>query len=115
MKISELQAGQGNVDIEAEVVEVSAPREFNKFGRNLSVATATIKDDSGTVKMSLWNQDIDKVKAGSRIKVTSGYVNEFQGEKQFTSGKFGKIEVLGEGKSIQAEEKSENFEEERIG
>lgn len=114
MKISELQAGQGNVDIEAEVVEVSAPREFNKFGRNLSVATAIIKDDSGTMKMSLWNQDIDKVKQGSRIKVTSGYVNEFQGEKQFTSGKFGKIEVLGEGKPAPKEE-IENFEEEKVG
>ncbi len=117
MKISDLNVGQGNADIEAEVVDVGEPREINKFGRSIRVATATIKDESGTIKMSLWNQDIDKVTAGSRIKVTNGYVNEFQGEKQFTAGKFGKMEVL-EGDDARKEEdkelavKEEKFEEE---
>ena len=46
------------------------------------------------MKLTLWNQDIDKVKIGSILKITNGYVNEFQGEKQLTSGKFGKLEVV---------------------
>jgi replication factor A1 len=127
MKISELRIGQDKAEIEADVLEVTEPREFNKFGRNITVATATLQDESGTIKMSLWNQDIDKVAAGSRIKVTNGYVKEFQGEKQLTAGKFGKIEVLGksEGKSEKAagvkskkkeesEEVEEGFEEEEL-
>lgn len=119
MKISDLQVGQGNADIEAEVVEVGEPREINKFGRSIRVATATIKDESGTIKMSLWNQDIDKVQAGSRIKVTNGYVNEFQGEKQFTTGKFGKMEVLensgeSEAKPQKQEDKEPAVKEEKF-
>jgi hypothetical protein len=31
-------------------------------------------------------------------------VNEFQGEKQLTTGKFGKLEILGEEKKEEAEE-----------
>jgi ssDNA-binding replication factor A large subunit len=65
----------------------------------LRVADAMLKDDSGTIKMSLWNDDATRFKAGDKIKITNGYVNEFQGDKQLTAGKFGKIEKLGEGSS----------------
>ncbi len=94
MKISELEPRQGKVDIEAEVVSIDEPRTFNKFGKEGRVANATIKDDSGEMKLTLWNDDIDKVKVGSKIKITNGYVNEFQGEKQLTAGKLGKIEII---------------------
>ena len=106
MKITDLKVGEGNADIEADVIEMTEPRTFDKFGRILTVSTATLKDESGTVKMSLWNQDIEKVKVGSRIKVTNGFVKEFQGEKQLTAGKLGKIEVLGKAESPVQQEKT---------
>lgn len=110
MKISELRIGEDKADIEADVTDITAPREFDRFGRSLRVATATLKDESGTIKMSLWNQDIDKVAVGNRIKLTNGFVKEFQGEKQITAGKFGKIEVLEKG-TQQVEQKKEVEEE----
>ena len=94
MKISEIKPRQGKIDIEAEVVEVNEPKEFEKFGQKGRVANATIKDDSGEIKLTLWNDDIDKVKAGDKIKIINGYCNEFQGEKQLTAGRFGKLEVM---------------------
>lgn len=94
MKIAELKAGQGKVDLEVEVVSVGETRTFEKFGRQGRVATAVVKDDSGTINLTLWNDDIDKVSQGSKIKIENGYVNEFKGEKQLTAGKFGKLIVL---------------------
>jgi replication factor A1 len=111
MKISELRAGQGSVNIEATVIEMGETREFNKYGRVLKVANAMIKDDSGSIKLSLWNDDIDRVKVGNTIKITNGYVSEFQGEKQLTTGKFGKLEVS-EGKPSTISE--EKITEEKI-
>ena len=110
-KISELQVGQGKVNVEAEVKSVEEPRSFNKFGRELKVANAIIKDESGEIKLTLWNQDIDKVKTGSKVKIVNGYVNEFNGEKQLTTGKFGSMEVLGEEKKAEnkVEEEAENY------
>lgn len=110
MKISELQVGQGKVNIEAEVKELGESRVFNKFGRDIKVANAIVFDDSGEVKLTLWNQDIDRVKAGNKVKIINGYVNEFNGEKQLTTGKFGSMEVLGEEKK--AEKKVEEEAEE---
>ncbi|MDI6737518.1 MAG: OB-fold nucleic acid binding domain-containing protein [Nanoarchaeota archaeon] len=94
MKVSDLKPRMGKVEIELEVVEVGEPREFQKFGNNGRVATATAKDDTGEIKLSLWNTEIDIVKKGSKVKITNGYVNEFQGEMQLTAGKFGKLEVI---------------------
>jgi replication factor A1 len=106
-KISDLKIGQGSVDIEAEVKSVEEPRIFNKFGRELKVMNAVISDDSGEIKLTLWNEDIDKVKVGSKVKITKGFVNEFNGEKQLTAGKFGKLEILGAEKEEAEEEKKE--------
>ncbi len=94
--ISELKTGQGKVDIEAVIESIEEPRSFEKFGKEIKVANAVLKDESGSIKLTLWNDEIDKVKPGSRIKISNGFVNEFKGEKQLTAGKFGKMEVLGE-------------------
>ena len=94
MVIADLKAGDGNVDIEAEVTEISEPRTFEKFGREGRVAKATIKDDSGEIQLTLWNEQIDQIKVGNKLKITKGYVGEFKGERQLTTGKFGKLEIL---------------------
>ena len=92
--ISELQAGQGGANLEVEIVSIDEPREFEKFGKKLKVANAIVKDETGTVKMTFWNEDIDKIQPGMTIKIENGYCSEFQGEKQFTTGKFGSFSVL---------------------
>ena len=46
MTISELSAGQGNVNVEGTIGEVGEVKTFNKFGRELRVANAILKDDS---------------------------------------------------------------------
>ncbi len=94
MQISELKARQGKVELEAEITQKGEVRTFDKFGKQGRVCNATIKDDSGEMKLTLWNDEIDTVKVGDKIKISNGYVNEFQGEKQLTAGRFGKLEVL---------------------
>lgn len=115
MKISELTIGQGNVEVEGTIKEIGEARTFDRFGKQLSVADAILEDESGTIKLSLWNEDIARFKQGDKVKVENGYVREFQGEKQLTSGKFGKIEKVGEGGEVEeggeAEEPKEQAEE----
>lgn len=94
MKVAELKARQGNVEIELEIVDIGIVREFSRFGKTGRVVSAIAKDDSGKINLTLWNDEIDKVKAGDKIKITNGYVSEFQGEKQLSAGRFGKLEVI---------------------
>jgi len=103
MAIKDLQPRQGKVNITVEVTEVSEAREFDKFGRKGRVASAKVKDATGEVTLTLWNEQIDKVKPGQTIKITNGYVNEYQGEPQLTTGKLGKLEII-EGEKETTEE-----------
>lgn len=112
MKISELQIRQGNVEVTGVIKEVGEVRSFDRFGRQIRVVDAVLEDDSGTIKLSLWNEDIDNFKQDDKVRIVNGYVNEFQGEKQLTAGKFGKIEKVGEGEAEEAEESTEEKTEE---
>lgn len=94
MAIKDLQAKQRDVDVVGEVIEISEPRTFEKFGTPGRVANAVLKDDTGTVKLTLWNDQIDQVKVGDKVEVKNGYVNEWQGEIQITTGKFGTLEIV---------------------
>ena len=97
MEIKNLQARQTNVDIQLNVTEVGETRQFEKFGKPGRVATAQATDSAGdSIKLTLWNEDIDKVKAGDKIELKNGYVSEWQGELQLTTGKFGSFEVVGQ-------------------
>lgn len=84
----------GNVDIEVEVVSVGDVREFEKYGRKGKVATAKVKDETGEIDLSLWNEQVDEVKAGDKLKISNGYVSEWQGNPQLTAGKFGTLTVI---------------------
>jgi replication factor A1 len=112
MAIKDLQPRQGNIDLELDIVDVGEVREFEKFGRKGRVATAVAKDETGDIKLSLWNDDIEKFKSGDKVKITNGYVSEWQGEKQLSTGKFGKLELLEESKAANEEATAPPNEEE---
>lgn len=96
MKIVELKPGMKRVEITAKVVEKSDPREVTtRFGDTSRVATAIVQDDSGTIKLSLWNETIDQVNVNDTVKIENGYVTTFKGETQLNVGRYGRLSVVG--------------------
>ena len=97
MKVAELQPRQGDVNITLEITEKGDTRTFEKFGKEGRVCNAKGKDEDGDeISLTLWNEQIDQVNVGDKVKVTKGYVGEWQGEKQLSTGKFGTLEVMKE-------------------
>lgn len=96
MKISDLKAGTGNVNLEAEVAELEEPREVvTRYGKRMRVANATLRDaDGGEIILSLWGDDIEKVSKGMRLRIENGWVSEYKGNLQLSTGKYGKLVVL---------------------
>src|SRR3989344_442833 len=99
MQVKDLKPRQGNVDITIDVLDVGQAREFQKFGKPGRVANAVAKDETGDIKITLWNDEIDRIKGGDRVSIQNGYVSEWQGELQLSTGRFGKLEVISESKS----------------
>ena len=94
MKLSELQPKQSGVNVTVEVVDMGEVREFSKFGKVGRVCNAIIKDESAQMKLTLWNEDIDRIKVGAKLQLIDCFVNEWQGDMQLTTGRNGKMEVL---------------------
>ena len=83
-----------NVALEGKIIDVSDSREVNTRYGQKRVADATLEDDSGTIKLSLWEAQIDTVKVGARISISGGYVTEFRDEMQLNLPRSGKLDVL---------------------
>ncbi len=95
MNIRDLRDGMRRVDAEGEISEISDPRTVNlRTGDQAKVADCMLKDESGQIKLSLWDDQIDQVRQGSKVRVTNGYTNSFRGELRLNVGKYGRLEIL---------------------
>ncbi len=94
MKISDLRDGMRKIDVEGEITEISESRTVNlRMGGEARVADAVLNDETGSIKVSLWDDQIDKVKVGAKIKIENGYTNSFRGEVRVNVGRYGTLEV----------------------
>jgi len=96
MKVSEVRP-ESKVDvIELTIREKGTARDFSsRSGSTGRVCDAKAVDEEGTeVSVSLWNDEIDRVKANDRIRITNGWAREWRGNIQVSAGRYGKLEVL---------------------
>ncbi|MDQ3872934.1 MAG: OB-fold nucleic acid binding domain-containing protein [Thermoproteota archaeon] len=95
MNISELKAGMRNVSITGRIESVGEPRTVNlRTGGTNTVADAIISDETGSIKLSLWGDDVNKVQPGDKVSIENGYINTFKGENSINVGKFGNLKKI---------------------
>lgn len=82
--------------IEATVSQLDAVREFEtRDGRTTSVRNARLKDPTGEIALVLWGSEVELVNLGDRVRITEGWVKDYQGRPQISLGRTGKLEKLG--------------------
>ena len=93
--INQLKSGMTRLDkVEGTVGSISEPRTVNlKAGGQAQVADAILKDETGQIKLTLWDAQIKMVKSGSKVSIENGYISSFKGENSLNVGKFGKLNV----------------------
>ena len=94
MKVKEVKAKQSIPEIELEVVSKGEVRDFANDRGSGKVCSAAAKDDTGEIKITLWNEQCDQIQEGDKVKIENGWCSEYQGEKQVSTGKFGKLAKL---------------------
>ncbi len=95
MKISELKANTAIPEIELEITSKGEVKEWANARGAGKLCNCAGKDSEGKeVSVTLWNDQIDQVKEGDKIKITTGWCSEFRGDKQVSAGRKGTLEVL---------------------
>ena len=103
-QIKDLRIGMKSVDLRAEVLEIAEPKfVVTRFGNHASVANALISDETGKVKMCLWNEQIKSISEGDLIQIENATISAFRGEKQVRIRKNG---LLTHRKELALEEES---------
>jgi replication factor A1 len=94
--IGDIEDRQQRVITEGRVERIAGPRDVKsrKTGENLEVADVTLTDDTGSIKLVLWNDQIAKVKPDTNIRIEEGYVKSYREELQLSVGKWGSIVTL---------------------
>jgi len=92
MNVSDLKNKTPVDEITLKITAKEEPRDVK--GGALRVCDLTGEDETGRVKVTLWNDDIEKVKEGDTIKITKGWATVYNGDMQVSTGRLGKLEVL---------------------
>jgi replication factor A1 len=94
-KIGDLKVGMKKVSLKAEVLKIPKSKiVYTRYGTTACVSNALIRDETGSMKMSLWNHQIDMVHEGDVIDVKNGEVAWFSGERQLRLGRRGSLSVI---------------------
>ena len=95
--VSELRSGMRHINLKAKVQEIPKPAQVHtQFGNTAMVVNALIGDDTGTIKLCLWEGQINTIALGEEIEIQNAQVCLFRGEKQVRLGKNGTLNVLNE-------------------
>ena len=96
MKINEINRGMSGISVEGEVTDKSETRRvMTRYGPR-NVCDATLEDETGRIRLSLWQEQIDIVSMGDKIKISGAYVTEFRNELQLSIPRSGKLEITEE-------------------
>ena len=99
LTIIDLKQKMKHVNITARVVETPKPvLVFTRFGTEAYVSNVLIADPTGTIRMSLWNDQINKVAVDDVITIENANVANFRGRYQVKIGRTATLNVVeGEG------------------
>jgi replication factor A1 len=96
-KIGDIREGMSSVNVTAIAINVGEPREFTRrdgsFGKVVSVL---LEDDTGTIRLSLWDDDVDRaeaIKKDSVIVVENGYTRAGYNGVDLHAGRSGRVHI----------------------
>jgi len=94
-QIRDLKLGMNRINLKAKVIEIPKPKTvFSRLGKLNTVANAKVTDETGSIQLPLWNQQIDTVAVGDTIQVENARVVTFRGELQLRVGSGGQLSVI---------------------
>ncbi|HIE63842.1 MAG: hypothetical protein CXT72_04620 [Methanobacteriota archaeon] len=96
IKVDSLKEDRPVSRIEIIVLRRHPPRMVSNRKWTGRVAAACGRDESGVVGLVLWDDQIDCVATGDRVRIENGWCKCRMGERVISTGRSGRLTVLGE-------------------
>lgn len=95
-QVEELSPEDDEIEIEGKIAELPTPRAVNTQYGQKRITTVTFEDETGTIDLTLWEEEIDAIEEGANVKITGAYVREWADDIQLNIGRDGNIEQVEE-------------------
>ena len=99
-RVEDLSLGASDVDLVGKVLDTDAVRTFDRDdGSEGRVANLTVGDETGRVRVTLWDEKADlaeEFESGEVVEVGDGYVRERDGDLELHVGDRGTVERVDE-------------------
>jgi replication factor A1 len=94
-KIKDLKAGMKRINLKARVLAISKPQlALTRYNDYVMFANATLTDETGTIKLTLWNSRTSNLSINNIIEIENANVAAYRGELQLRMGRNSKLEVI---------------------
>ena len=94
-QIGELRVNMKRLNVKGKIVEVPPKTLVNTiYGWDAYVSNILLADKTGTIRLSLWNEQIDSIAVGDTVNIEKAKVAMFHGELQLRIGRNGTINVI---------------------
>jgi ssDNA-binding replication factor A large subunit len=91
-KVRDLTPSSKQVNVHAKVTTVGEAKEvMGKYGDPRKVAEAVIGDETATITLSLWNEQIGSIAKDDVILIDNGYVSLVRGHMRLNVGRYGSM------------------------
>lgn len=92
-KVKDLKTNSQFEKLELEVISKGEIRSFANQRGSGKVCSVAAKDETGEIKVTLWNEQCEQVNEGDTISIANGWCSEYNGEKQVSTGRQGELQV----------------------
>jgi len=94
-KIKDLKPGMKQINLKAHVLAISKPQlALTRYNDYVMFANATLTDETGTIKLTLWNSRTNMLSINDSVEIENAKVAAYRGELQLRMGRNSKLEVL---------------------
>jgi replication factor A1 len=89
--VKDMNENSKNVNATLKVIEIGEVKDIHsKFG-DKRVCEVKVADATGSILLSLWDDQIGKIAAGDTISVQNGYISVVRNSMRLNIGKYGKM------------------------
>ncbi|HUZ80093.1 MAG TPA: single-stranded DNA-binding protein [Thermoplasmata archaeon] len=91
-KVRDLTPSSKQVNVLAKVLNVGEAKEvMGKYGDPRKVAEAVVGDETATIILSLWNEQIGAIAKDEVVLIDNGYVSLVRGHMRLNVGRYGNL------------------------
>jgi len=93
LNVQDLKPGMSHVDVTVKVLNASESKQVvTSAGVDHEILKLEVGDESGFMKLVLWDEKIIRLKARDRVKIENGFVTSFKGTWRINVGRYGRVE-----------------------